>query len=96
MEVYQANVEKLFAEIKVTARTDCPPRNGPSQPLAGMINPQPFLVAVALRACAYDPQKNQPLHRFGPRSTAADLIDYYRPFMAEELRRLRETRNAAY
>jgi len=92
LNIYEANVEKLLAAVLFTARYDCPPRNGPSQPLAGMINPEPLSVAVVLRACAYDPQKNQPLHRFGPRSTAADLIDYYAPVMAHELRRLRENK----
>src|SRR5262249_9456842 len=65
----------------------CPPRNGPSQNLAGVINDSPKMAATAVYGCAYKPDPRDaptPLVR-----AAADLIAIHGKRVSGELQRLR-------
>jgi hypothetical protein len=86
---YGADLQNLEVETKSIASDPCPPRNGPSQNLAGIINDAPPMAAVAVRACAYEPKMDEPEHRLGPGSTAADLINLYGLRVTAEIQRLR-------
>ena len=64
----------------------CPPRNGPSQNLAGMINDAPAMATTAVRDCAYQPPTDaDPTSPLGK----ADLIKTYRTRVTGEVQRLR-------
>lgn len=86
---YGADLQNLEVETKSIASEPCPPRNGPSQNLAGIINDAPSMAASAVYACAYRPSMDEPEHRLGPGSTAADLINLYGPRVTAEIQRLR-------
>ena len=86
---YDADLKNLKIETTSIASEACPPRNGPSQNLAGLINDAPSMAAVAVHTCAYKPRIDQPEHRLGPGSTAADLIKLYGPMVTAEILRLR-------
>jgi hypothetical protein len=64
----------------------CPPRNGPSQNLAGMINDAPAMATTAVRGCSYlpapDDEPTTPLRK-------ADLIKTYSTRVSGEIQRLR-------
>jgi hypothetical protein len=64
----------------------CPPRNGPGQNLAGMLNDAPAMATTAVRGCAYlpapDADPTAPLLK-------ADLIKTYRARVTGEIQRLR-------
>jgi hypothetical protein len=89
---YDANLENLQVGIQSTARKTCPPRNGPSQNLAGIINDERSMAGVTLRGCAYEPKADQPEQKLGPDSTAADLIHLYGRKVTAEIRRLRDNK----
>ena len=84
---YDADVDNLEVETTSIASEPCPPRNGPSQNLAGMISDAPSMAAFALRACAYKPDAPAATLPLG--STAADLIRLYGPRVTAEIGRLR-------
>lgn len=64
----------------------CPPRNGPSQNLAGMINDAPAMAITAVRDCAYRPgPDDEPTSPLGK----AHLIKTYRTRVSGEVQRLR-------
>lgn len=86
---YDADTQNLEVETKSIASEPCPPRNGPSQNLAGIINDAPAMAAFAVHACAYRPKSSDPKRKLGPDSTVADLIDLYGPRVTAEIRRLR-------
>jgi hypothetical protein len=52
---YDADAAHLEVRSDRIAREPFPPRNGPSQSLAGMINDAPSMAAMAVHACAYLP-----------------------------------------
>lgn len=91
-KVQQVLVEAYDAEIAdLTVRTDwiasqpCPPRNGPTQNLAGVINDSREMASTAIHGCAYkaaapDPAKVR---------SAADLIETYGRRVKSEIQRLR-------
>jgi hypothetical protein len=86
---YDADVRNLeTATISIPSEA-CPPRNGPSQNLAGVINTAPAMKATAIHACAYKPKDDASAKKLGPSSTVADLIALYGPAVATEIRRLR-------
>lgn len=86
---YDADVANLEVETRTVASEPCPPRNGPSQNLAGMINDTPSMAKVAIHACAYQPDADGPEQKLAPGSSAADLIRLYGPRMTAEIKRLR-------
>ncbi len=88
-QAYDADIENLEVETTSVADEPCPPRNGPSQNLAGMINDAPSMAAHAVHACAYKPRDDQPERKLGRDSTAAELIELYGPKVAAEIQRLR-------
>lgn len=86
-EVYDADLTSLEIQSDWIKSSACPPRNGPGQNLAGMINDSPAMAATALRGCTYRPA---PEH--GPPSlvrAAADLINIYGARVSGEIQRLK-------
>jgi hypothetical protein len=88
-QAYNADAQNLEVETKSIASEPCPPRNGPSQNLAGVINDAPTMAASAVHACAYRPKGGEPKRKLGPDSTVADLIDLHGPRVTAEIQRLR-------
>lgn len=86
---YDADTQNLAVSTKSIASEPCPPRNGPSQNLAGSINDSPVMEAFAVHACAYRPKGDELKRKLGPDSTVADLIDLYGPKVTAEIQRLR-------
>jgi hypothetical protein len=85
-QAYGADTENLAVATSSVADAPCPPRNGPSQNLAGIINDSAIMADVAIHACTYTPERQEAL---GPDSTAAELIAVYGPRVALEIQRLR-------
>lgn len=85
-EVYDADVTNLEIQSDWITSEPCPPRNGPTQNLAGMINDSPAMAKTAVYGCAYQrlPDEPPPLVR-----TKADLINIYGARLAGEIQRLR-------
>jgi hypothetical protein len=54
-EGYDAHIDNLEVATEWVADEPCPPRNGPSQNLAGMINDAPAMASTAVHACGYPP-----------------------------------------
>lgn len=82
-EGYDADLTKLEVGTDWIASRPCPPRNGPGQNLAGIINDAPAMAATALQACAYMPPPAPST------SSAADLIAVYGNRVTGEIQRLR-------
>ena len=81
---YDVNLIDVEVETDWLASEPCPPRNGFSQNLAGMINDAPSMAATAIHACAYAPP--QPT----PSAGSADLlVQLYGARAAAEIQRLR-------
>lgn len=59
VEGYDAHLDQLDVETDWIADQPCPPRNGPGQNLAGMVNDAPAMRSVALTACDYNPRRTQ-------------------------------------
>jgi hypothetical protein len=55
-EGYDANLADLEVQSTWVASEPCPPRNGPSQNLAGIVSNAPSMAATAVHACAYRPR----------------------------------------
>jgi hypothetical protein len=85
-EGYGADLAGLEIRSDWIRSEPCPPRNGPSQNLAGMINDAPTMATTAVHDCAYRPPADA-----GPTSplSKADLIKTYRMRVAGEIQRLR-------
>ena len=83
---YAANLPDLAVQTDWLMSEPCPPRNGPSQNLAGMINDAPSMAATAVYGCAYVPLDEDPLP---PIVTATDLVDVYGARVTGEVQRLR-------
>jgi hypothetical protein len=88
-QAYDADAQNLEVETKSITRELCPPRNGPSQNLAGIINDAPAMAPTAVHACAYRPKGDEPKRKLGPDSTVADLVDLYGSRVTAEIQRLR-------
>jgi hypothetical protein len=82
-EGYNADLANLEVQTDWIASQPCPPRNGPTQNLAGMINDAPAMAATAVRACAYTPAPSLSV------GSAADLINVYGTRVTGEIQRLR-------
>ena len=83
--VYGADLANLQAQTDWIASEPCPPRNGPSQNLAGVINDAASMAATAVHACAY---VDTAAVTVAPQSTAG-LIFRYGPRVTAEIQRLR-------
>jgi hypothetical protein len=84
---YDADLTNLEIQTDWIKSSPCPPRNGPSQNLAGMINDHPAMASTAVYGCAYKPgpgDEPAPLVR-----AAGDLIIIYGSRVSGELQRLR-------
>jgi hypothetical protein len=82
---YDAELARLEVQTDWLPSEPCPPRNGFSQNLAGMIDDAPAMAATAIHACAYAaPPKPTP-----SAGSAELLIELYGPRTTAELQRLR-------
>jgi len=86
-DAYGADLDHLQIESTWVKSERCPPRNGPTQNLAGMINNAPAMAATAVHACAYIPKSDQGPARAA--STVAELISVYGDRVTGEIQRLR-------
>lgn len=86
-EGYQADLAELETRTDWVRSEPCPPRNGPSQNLAGIINDAPAMRRTAIHACRYDPGPDS--HPAAPIDTAAGLIETYGNTVTGEIQRLR-------
>ncbi len=84
-EAYDADAPGLEIETAWIADVPCPPRNGPSQNLAGMVNDAPSMQSTAVHACSYVPPPNAPQTA----GSAAELIALYGATTVAEIQRLR-------
>ena len=83
---YDADLTALETRTDWVTDEPCPPRNGPTQNLAGEIDDAPAMAATAVHDCAYVP--DTPALPASPLS-AADLISLYGPRVTGEIMRLR-------
>jgi hypothetical protein len=86
-EGYDADVANLEVQSDWIKSQPCPPRNGPTQNLAGMINDSPAMAKTAVYGCAYRPAPDDEPPALV--RTKADLINIYRPRVSGEIQRLR-------
>ncbi|CAN5234521.1 hypothetical protein BH10PSE11_BH10PSE11_10340 [soil metagenome] len=82
---YSANMQDLEIQTAWIIDTPCPPRNGPSQNLAGIVNDAPSMRSTAVRACSYTPPAATPQIA----SSAAELVGIYGASTTAEIQRLR-------
>lgn len=85
--VYEANSADLEEETAWVRSEPCPPRNGPSQNLAGMINGSRSMAATRIYSCAYMPKPD--LGPSLPAATPAELFELYGARVTGEIGRLR-------
>lgn len=88
-EGYDANPGALEFRTAWIADVLCPPRNGPSQNLAGMINDSDEIRSVAIHTCTY----KAPVEQSQKVASADELIKLSGPEVAAELQRLRINAN---
>jgi hypothetical protein len=84
-EVYDANTADLEIQTTWIADVPCPPRNGPTQNLAGIVNDAPSMRPTSVRTCSYKPTP-ETVQTAG---SAAELIAIYAPMVTAEIQRLR-------
>lgn len=84
-EAYSADTANLEIQTEWVADIACPPRNGPSQNLAGLINDAPSMRTTSLRACSYTPDSQTPQTA----RSSAELIAIYGATATAEIQRLR-------
>lgn len=85
-EVYDAELSNLEIATDWIRSQPCPPRNGPSQNLAGSINDSPSMAATAVYGCAYRPSPDEPTPLIRGKT---DLVNVYGTRLAGEIQRLR-------
>jgi hypothetical protein len=90
-EAYDADVSKLEVNSIWVKSEPCPPRNGPTQNLAGMINDAPSMARYAVHACAYTPAPNTAPSVAA--SSTEELISLYGVRVTGEIQRLRVNLN---
>ncbi|WP_246682729.1 hypothetical protein [Methylobacterium sp. WL9] len=81
---YEANPTDLEINTDWIADIPCPPRNGPSQNLAGSVNDAPAMRAFSIRTCEFKAEP-PPLKA----ETREDVLAQYGGIVAAELQRLR-------
>jgi hypothetical protein len=86
-EAYDADVADLDVQSTCIRSEPCPPRNGPSQNLAGIVNNALAMAATAVHACAYKPKAD--LGPSLPAISAGELIGFYGAKVTAEIQRLR-------
>jgi hypothetical protein len=84
-EAYGAEPPNLEVQTEWVADVACPPRNGPSQSLAGLISDAPSMRKFALRACSYTPDSQTPQTA----RSSAELVAIYGTTTTAEIQRLR-------
>lgn len=86
-EGYDVDLATLDVETDWIDSEPCPPRNGPGQNLAGLINDAPAMAATAVHACALaQPPGSTP----PPSPLSADaLVGLYGPRVTGDVQRLR-------
>jgi hypothetical protein len=84
-EAYGAEAPNLEVQTEWVADVACPPRNGPSENLAGLISDAPSMRKFALRACSYTPDSQTP----PTARSSAELVAIYGATTTAELQRLR-------
>jgi len=100
-EGYDADLTTLDVQTDWMKSVACPPRNGPTQNLAGMINDHPPGASGVVRGCAYQPErplaanessKSKLVQRSQQRpdqARKAQLMEQYGRRISGEIRRLR-------
>jgi hypothetical protein len=91
-EGYGANPADFQFQNSAVSRVACPPRDGPSQNLAGAINDAKEMAPFAVYACAYTPPPPTliPLESLPrARNTTAEVIAHYQSNIMLEIERLR-------
>jgi len=86
-EGYDVDLTHLEVQTTWVASEPCPPRNGPSQNLAGIVSNAPSMAATAVHACAYKPEPD--LGPSLPAGSTAELISLHRGRVTGEIQRLR-------
>lgn len=84
-EAYGAETANLEVKTDWVADVACPPRNGASQNLAGLISDAPSMRKFALRACSFTPDTETPQTA----RSSTELIAIYGPTTTAEIQRLR-------
>ena len=84
-EGYAANIAALEFKTSWIADVPCPPRNGPTQNLAGIVNDAPSMQSTAVHGCSYAARSETPQKV----ASAAALITVYGATTAAEIQRLR-------
>jgi hypothetical protein len=84
---YDADIANLEVQSRWVKSELCPPRNGPTQNLAGMVNDAPSMAATAIYACAYKSKQNAGPNL--PLGSTGELIDFYGVRVTNEIQRLR-------
>jgi hypothetical protein len=82
---YEANISDLEVGSDWIKSERCPPRNGPSQNLAGMISDALSMTGFRVHGCSYKPN-DEPLPQV---RSKADLIHVHGTRVAGEIQRLR-------
>lgn len=85
IEGYDADAADMELQTAWVADTPCPPRNGPSQNLAGLINDARAMRATSLHTCSYTPDLQTPQTA----ASAQELFDIYGASVTAEIQRLR-------
>jgi hypothetical protein len=85
IEGYNADLATLELQTSWIVDVPCPPRNGPSQNLAGMVNDAPPMRGTSVRTCSYI-APNETTERT---ETAEELIAHFGPTATAEIQRLR-------
>lgn len=86
-EVYDADISRLDIATAWVADMSCPPRNGPSQNLAGIVNDAPEMSATAIWECSYVADPRPGVSDIA--GSAEALVAIYRASTAAEIQRLR-------
>ena len=91
---YGATIFELEIENSWVASEPCPPRNGPGQNLAGLIDDAPAMAPTAVHGCAYVPLPDTSIapQPKTPTGSAEDLIHLYGDAVMREIDRLRASR----
>lgn len=82
---YGANLADIEIGTRWVADEPCPPRNGYTQNLAGVIDDAPAMAATAVHACSFQP----PSGDAAAVASADELVARFGPRVAAEIQRLR-------
>lgn len=85
-EGYGADPSMIEVATAWVADMPCPPRNGPSQNLAGLVSDAESMRASALRSCSYTPASQGAVETA---ASAEELVAIYGATVSAELQRLR-------